>query len=47
MNLINDVLDMSRIESDRQNAIEAGMNGHLAKPIDVGELLRVVGTARK
>ena len=29
-------------ESDKANAIEAGMDGHMAKPIDVEELLRVV-----
>ena len=29
-------------ESDKSNAIEAGMDGHMAKPIDVEELLRVV-----
>ena len=34
-------------ESDRQNALEAGMNGHMAKPIDVKELLHVVAAAKK
>lgn len=27
-------------EEDKQRAVEAGMDGHLAKPIDVGELVR-------
>ena len=34
-------------ESDRKNALEAGMNGHMAKPIDVKELLHVVAAAKK
>lgn len=30
-------------EEDRQNAIVAGMNGHLAKPIDMGSLVEALG----
>lgn len=26
-------------EEDRQNALKAGMNGHLAKPIDIAKLV--------
>lgn len=29
-------------EEDRQNALLAGMNGHLAKPIDIKELIRIL-----
>ena len=29
-------------EEDRKVAMEAGMNGHLAKPYDIGEILRVL-----
>ncbi len=29
-------------EEDKQNAIDAGMNGHLAKPVDVPKLLRTL-----
>ncbi len=32
-------------EEDRQNALEAGMNGHIAKPLDVPHLLRVLADA--
>ena len=31
-------------EEDRQNAFEAGMNGHLAKPIDVPKLLETLSS---
>ena len=34
-------------EEDRQNALEAGMNGHIAKPLDVPHLLRVIADALK
>ena len=34
-------------EEDRQNALEAGMNGHIAKPLDVPHLLRVLADALK
>ena len=34
-------------EEDRQNAMEAGMNGHIAKPLDVPHLLRVLADALK
>ena len=34
-------------EEDRQNALEAGMNGHIAKPLDVPHLLRVLTDALK
>lgn len=30
-------------DEDRKNALEAGMNGHLAKPVDVSRLLRTLG----
>ena len=29
-------------EEDRQEALEAGMNGHIAKPIDVPKLLELL-----
>ena len=29
-------------EEDRKTAMEAGMNGHLAKPYDVGEIMRTL-----
>ena len=32
-------------EEDRQNALNAGMNGHIAKPLDVPYLLRVLEDA--
>ena len=31
-------------EEDKQNAIAAGMNGHLAKPVDIDELMQVLNT---
>lgn len=31
-------------EEDRKHAFEAGMNGHVAKPIDIDELLKVLGS---
>ena len=34
-------------EEDRQNALEAGMNGHIAKPLDIPHLLRVLAAALK
>ena len=34
-------------EEDRQNALAAGMNGHIAKPLDVPHLLRVLADALK
>ncbi len=34
-------------EEDRQNALKAGMNGHIAKPLDVPHLLRVLADALK
>ena len=34
-------------EEDRQNALAAGMNGHIAKPLDVSHLLRVLADALK
>ena len=34
-------------EEDRQNALAAGMNGHIAKPLDVLHLLRVLADALK
>lgn len=30
-------------EEDRQKALKCGMNGHIAKPIDVGQLFQVLG----
>ena len=32
-------------EGDRQNALNAGMNGHIAKPLDIPHLLRVLEDA--
>ena len=34
-------------EEDRQNALNAGMNGHIAKPLDIPHLLKVLGEALK
>ena len=34
-------------EEDRQNALAAGMNGHIAKPLNVPHLLRVLADALK
>ena len=34
-------------EEDRQNALAAGMNGHIAKPLDVPHLLRVLADVLK
>ena len=34
-------------EEDRRNALAAGMNGHIAKPLDVPHLLRVLADALK
>ncbi len=30
-------------EEDKQAALECGMNGHIAKPIDVGNLFETLG----
>ena len=34
-------------EEDRQNALKAGMNGHIAKPLDIPHLLSVLADALK
>ena len=34
-------------EEDRQNALKAGMNGHIAKPLDIPRLLSVLADALK
>lgn len=34
-------------DEDMKKSIESGMNGHLAKPVDIGELLRVAGEVIK
>ena len=34
-------------EEDRQNALRAGMNGHIAKPLDIRHLLQVLDEALK
>ena len=34
-------------EEDRQNALRAGMNGHIAKPLDIQHLLQVLDEALK
>ena len=34
-------------EEDRQNALEAGMNGHIAKPLDIPHLLQVLADVLK
>ncbi len=31
------------IEEDKQEALRSGMNGHIAKPIDVEKLFEVLG----
>ena len=35
-------LSANAFEEDRRKSLDAGMNGHIAKPIDVAELLRVL-----
>ena len=30
------------VEDDRKNALDAGMNGHIAKPLDIQKLFRVL-----
>ena len=32
-------------EEDKQNALNAGMNGHIAKPLDIPHLLKVLEKA--
>ena len=32
----------SAFEEDKREAIAAGMNGHIAKPIDVNELMAIL-----
>ena len=32
-------------EEDKQNALNAGMNGHIAKPLDIPHLLKVLEEA--
>ena len=34
-------------EEDRQNALAAGMNGHIAKPIDVDKLIQTLSEILK
>ena len=34
-------------EEDKQNALNAGMNGHIAKPLDIPHLLKVLEEALK
>ena len=34
-------------EEDKQNALTAGMNGHIAKPLDIPHLLKVLEEALK
>ena len=34
-------------EEDRQNALQAGMNGHIAKPLDIPHLLQVLADVLK
>ena len=31
-------------EEDRKNALDAGMNGHLAKPIEIPKLMEILAT---
>ena len=35
-------LSANAFEEDRKAALEAGMNGHLAKPYDIAEMLRTL-----
>ena len=34
-------------EEDRQNALKAGMDGHIAKPLDIPHLLQVLADVLK
>ena len=34
-------------EEDRQNALKSGMNGHIAKPLDIPHLLQVLADVLK
>ena len=34
-------------DEDRNKAFAAGMNGHIAKPIDVGRMVRSIGALVK
>ena len=36
------IVDLSNTVGYRKTAMEAGMNGHLAKPYDVGEIMRTL-----
>jgi CheY-like chemotaxis protein len=35
-------LSANAFEEDKQKSLEAGMNGHIAKPIDIEELMRLL-----
>ena len=34
-------------EEDKQNALAAGMNGHIAKPVDVDKLIKTLSEILK
>lgn len=39
---LDDAMTANAFEEDRQNAFAAGMNGHIAKPIEVSKLLNTL-----
>jgi len=40
-------LTANAFDEDRNKAFAAGMNGHIAKPIDVGRMVRSIGALVK
>ena len=40
-------LTANAFDEDRNKAFAAGMNGHIAKPIDVGRMVRTIGALVK